>query len=99
MRRCKPCNYAIDDEVVQRRLSRGLTTVTCQICDAVLSIVDQPVAGDVRPAVAEMNSNANAQRDQDVAATTLKGKREAGDFDVFLSTTSTTAPGAESPRR
>ncbi len=84
VRRCKPCNYAIDDEVVQRRLSRGLTTVTCQICDAVLSIVDQPVAGDVRPAVAEMNSNANAQRDQDVAATTLKGKREAGDFDVFL---------------
>ncbi|MFC3893388.1 TIR domain-containing protein [Lentzea rhizosphaerae] len=83
VRRCKACDYAIDDEVVQRRLGRGLTTVTCQICDGVVPITDdeQP---DVRPAVAEMNSNANAQRDQDVAATTLKGKREAGDYDVFL---------------
>lgn len=84
VRRCKPCNYAIDDEVVQRRLSRNLTTVTCQICDEVIPIVDEPVVGDVRPAVAQMNSNANAQRDQDVAATTLKGKHEAGDYDVFL---------------
>ncbi|WP_232837237.1 TIR domain-containing protein [Lentzea terrae] len=83
VRRCRPCNYAIDDEVVQRRLGRGLTTVICQICDGVVSITDadQP---DVRPAVAEMNANANAQRDQDVAATTLKGKREAEDYDVFL---------------
>lgn len=83
LRRCKPCDYAIDDEVVRRRLERGLTTVFCQICGAVVPITDdeQP---DVRPAVAEMNSNANAQRDQDVAATTLKGKRAAGDYDVFL---------------
>ncbi|MCP2248649.1 NACHT N-terminal helical domain 7-containing protein [Lentzea aerocolonigenes] len=83
VRRCKVCDYAIDDEVVRRRLGRGLTTVACQICDAIIPITDdeQP---DVRPAVAEMNSNANAQRDQDVAATTLKGKREAGDYDVFL---------------
>lgn len=83
VRRCSPCNYMIDDEVVQRRLGRGLTTVICQICDGVISITDdeQP---DVRLAVAEMNSNANAQRDQDVAATTLKGKREAEDYDVFL---------------
>lgn len=83
LRRCKPCDYAIDDEVVRRRLERGLTTVFCQICGAVVPITDdeQP---DVRPAVAEMNSNANAQRDEDVAATTLRGKREAGDYDVFL---------------
>lgn len=83
VRRCEPCNYAIDDEVVQRRLGRGMTTVTCQICDAVIPILDEEQP-DVRPAVAEMNSNANAQRDQDVAATTLKGKREAEDYDVFL---------------
>ncbi|WP_229812606.1 toll/interleukin-1 receptor domain-containing protein [Lentzea flava] len=31
-----------------------------------------------------MNSNADARRDEDVAATTLRGKREAGDYDVFL---------------
>ncbi|MEV6241788.1 TIR domain-containing protein [Lentzea sp. NPDC051838] len=83
VRRCGPCDYVIDDEVVQRRLGRGQTTVICQICDGVVPITDEEQP-DVRPAVAEMNSNANAQRDQDVAATTLKGKRDAGDYDVFL---------------
>ncbi|MFS8103010.1 TIR domain-containing protein [Lentzea alba] len=84
IRRCKPCDYAVADEVVQRRLERGLTTVICQLCDRQIPIVDQQEPTDVRPAVAEMNSNANAQRDQDVAATTLKGKRETEDYDVFL---------------
>ncbi|MGW6934890.1 NACHT N-terminal helical domain 7-containing protein [Lentzea sp. NPDC054927] len=85
VRRCAPCDYAIDDEVVRRRLSRGLTTVICQLCDRPVSLVDdQPEVGDVRPAVAEMNSHADAQRDQDVIAVKLKGKRDTGAYDVFL---------------
>ncbi|NKE61850.1 hypothetical protein FXN61_35870 [Lentzea sp. PSKA42] len=48
VRRCKPCNYAIDDEVVQRRLRRGSTTVICQICDGVIPITDEEQP-DVRP--------------------------------------------------
>jgi GTPase SAR1 family protein len=85
VRTCRACRYTIPDELVQGRLGRGATTIRCPMCEeSVVSLVDQPVAGDVRPVVAEMNSNANAQRDQDVAATTLKGKREAEDYDVFL---------------
>lgn len=86
VRRCGLCGYTIPDDLVRGRIGRGKTKMTCPQCDDfVITLVDGPdEVGDVRPAVAEMNSNANAQRDQDVAATTLKGKREAGDYDVFL---------------
>ncbi|KJK45511.1 hypothetical protein UK23_25975 [Lentzea aerocolonigenes] len=86
VRACQGCGYTIPDDLVRGRISRGKHKMTCPQCDDfVIALVDEPDGVDVRPAVAEMNSNANAQRDQDVAATTLKGKREAGDYDVFLS--------------
>ncbi|HUQ55351.1 TIR domain-containing protein [Lentzea sp.] len=86
VRRCGLCRYTIPEDLVRGRIGRGKTKMTCPQCDDfVITLTDGPdVVGDVRPVVAEMNSNANAQRDQDVAATTLRGKREAGDFDVFL---------------
>ncbi|MET9628758.1 TIR domain-containing protein [Lentzea sp. NPDC006480] len=86
VRACQGCGYTIPDDLVRGRISRGKHKMTCPQCDDfVIALVDEPDGVDVRPVVAEMNSNANAQRDQDVAATTLKGKREAGDYDVFLS--------------
>lgn len=87
MRTCPACRYTIPDDLVRGRLDRGKTKITCPRCDdSVIALVDEPgEACDVRPAVAAMNSNANAQRDQDVAAATLRGKREAEDYDVFLS--------------
>ncbi|HEX8865963.1 MAG TPA: TIR domain-containing protein [Lentzea sp.] len=85
IRACQDCGYTIPDDLVRGRIQRGKTKMTCPQCDeSVIVLVDDPVEVDVRPAVAEMNSNANARRDLDVAATTLKGKREAGDYDVFL---------------
>jgi hypothetical protein len=86
VRRCGLCHYTIPDDLVRGRIGRGKHKMTCPQCDDfVITLVDGPdEVGDVRPAVAEMNSYANAQRDEDVAATTLRGKREAGDYDVFL---------------
>jgi GTPase SAR1 family protein len=86
VRRCGLCGYTIPDDLVRGRRARGKTKMICPQCDDfVITLVDGPdEMGDVRPVVAEMNSYANAQRDEDVAATTLRGKREAGDYDVFL---------------
>ncbi|MFD9699579.1 TIR domain-containing protein [Lentzea sp. NPDC059081] len=86
VRRCGLCRYTIPEDLVLGRIGRGKTKMTCPQCDDfVITLTDGPdVVGDVGPAVAEMNSNANAQRDHDVAVTTLRGKREARDFDVFL---------------
>ncbi|GAA1305585.1 TIR domain-containing protein [Saccharothrix xinjiangensis] len=84
VRVCGVCGYAIPDDVVRGRLARGATTARCPMCDeGVVGLVDERV-GDVRSAVVEMNASADEQRDRDVAATALKGKREAGDYDVFL---------------
>jgi GTPase SAR1 family protein len=81
---CGSCRYVIPEDLVRGRLDRGATTIRCPMCeDSVILLVDED-KDDVRPAVAVMNSHANAQRDRDVAATTLKGKREAEDYDVFL---------------
>ncbi|MFD7654787.1 TIR domain-containing protein [Actinosynnema sp. NPDC059797] len=84
VRACRVCRYAIPDEVVRGRLARGATTVRCPMCDeGVVGLVDEQV-GDVRSAVVEMNASADEQRDRDVAATAVRGKRDAGDYDVFL---------------
>ncbi|MFD4642290.1 TIR domain-containing protein [Lentzea sp. NPDC058436] len=83
VRRCRPCDHPVDDVVVRKRLGAGFTNVRCQLCDGFVSLLDEEQP-DVRPVVAAMNSHANARRDLDVAATTLKGKREAEDYDVFL---------------
>ncbi|GGU36997.1 hypothetical protein GCM10010178_31440 [Lentzea flava] len=86
VRRCGLCGYTIPDDLVRGRIERGKQKMTCPQCDDfVITLVDGPdEVGDVRPVVEQMNSNADARRDEDVAATTLRGKREAGDYDVFL---------------
>ncbi|ANZ38492.1 hypothetical protein BBK82_22940 [Lentzea guizhouensis] len=84
VRRCKPCDYVVDEVIVRRKAHLGHTAMKCPICETtVISLVDHETA-DVRPVVVEMNTNADAQRDQDVAAVKLKGKRDEGAYDVFL---------------
>jgi len=82
---CPACGFAVPDEVVQRRLERGATTVRCPVCDeAVLPLTAAESPEPTGAAVTEMNRRADEQRNQSVAATRLKGKIETGDFDVFL---------------
>ena len=82
---CPVCGFAVPDEVVQRRLSRGATTVRCPVCDeAVLPLTAAESPEPTEAAVTEMNRRADEQRNQSVAATRLKGKIQTGDFDVFL---------------
>jgi hypothetical protein len=76
----------LPDDLVQRRLSRGASTLRCPDCEeSVISLLDDgPPSAATGVAVAQMNRSANARRDQSVAATQLKGKIEANDYDVFL---------------
>jgi GTPase SAR1 family protein/uncharacterized Zn finger protein (UPF0148 family) len=86
IRSCPACGYVLPDDLVQGRLSRGLGTVRCPMCDeSVIPLRDaQPSAATAEAAVSEMNRSADEQRDRNVAETRLKGKVETGDFDVFL---------------
>jgi len=87
IRACADCGYVLPEDLVQRRLGRGAATIRCPACDeAVISLLDEEPAAPTatKIAVAEMNRSADARRDRNVAATQLKGKIEANDYDVFL---------------
>jgi GTPase SAR1 family protein len=85
VRVCANCGYVLPDDLVQRRLARGASTVGCPDCEArVISLVDEEPPVPAAAAVAEMNRSADEGRDQGVAATRLKGKIETRDYDVFL---------------
>jgi WD40 repeat protein len=84
---CPTCNYVLPDDLVRRRLDRGMITVRCPDCEeSNITIVDEEpdAAVAAEATVVEMNRRADARREQDVAMTRLKGKIETGDYDVFL---------------
>lgn len=85
IRSCSACGYTLPDELVRGRLSRGLDSVRCPMCDeSVISLRDVEPSATAEAAVSEMNRRADEQRDRNVTETRLKGKIETGDFDVFL---------------
>jgi hypothetical protein len=83
------CGYLVDGELIKRRLRAGATTMTCPACeDSVLSLTEEPTTPDAMAsaaeAVAEMNQSADKRRDQGSKSLLIEGKRETGDYDVFL---------------
>jgi hypothetical protein len=84
VRVCPHCDYVLPEDLVQRRLKLGTTTIRCPVCEeSIISLTDEP---SERPeaAVAEMNRSADDRRDKNVAAARLRGKIETKDYDVFL---------------
>ena len=85
IRFCPACGYVLPDDLVQGRLSRGLHSVRCPMCDeSVIWLRDREPSATAEAAVSEMNRSADEQRDRNVAETRLKGKIQTGDYDVFL---------------
>jgi WD40 repeat protein len=82
---CPACGYVLPSDLIRRRRERGTATIRCPDCEkSVISLQDAGSPSPAGTAVAEMNRNANEGRDQNVAATRLKGKIETRDYDVFL---------------
>ncbi len=85
VRACPNCSYVLPEDLVQRRLSLGMTTIRCPLCEvSVISLLDEEPSARAEAAVTEMNRRADERRDLNVAATRLKGKIVTGDYDVFL---------------
>jgi WD40 repeat protein len=84
IRACPSCDFVLPEDLIERRVKRGATTIRCPACEgSVMSLEDKPFAR-AEAAVAEMNHSADDQRDRNVAGARLRGKIETRDYDVFL---------------
>ena len=85
IRSCLNCGYVLPDDLIRGKLSLGMDTARCPLCEkSVISLRDDEPSAKAEAAVSEMNRSADEHRDRGVAATRLKGKIETGDYDVFL---------------
>ena len=82
--RCQ-CGYAANDQLVRMRTDAGFTWFRCPICDRQVDLRDPRDRRD-RPVsdLSEMERSADLQRSRAAAQSTLQGKEETNDFDVFL---------------
>jgi hypothetical protein len=85
---CHACGTPIADLAAKRRRERGLDWIACNVCESPpkISIRDREerLPSSRSSKVLDMDRAADAQRERDTAASSLQGKIETGDFDVFL---------------
>jgi hypothetical protein len=83
---CNSCNTLITDEMVQRRRERNFDWLDCPVCGTRISLVeqDEPLTKAPSSDVQKMDRTADMQRDIQVNITSVEGKKEVQDFDVFL---------------
>ena len=84
---CSECGFIVPEQLVQIRSKKGLNWISCPGCEEQkIWLLDREerltLAQEAR--VSEMDRAADTQRDQGAAKSTLKGKIETNDFDVFL---------------
>jgi len=84
IRACSNCEFILSEDLIERRLKLGATTIRCPACEeAIIPLAEEPQALP-EAAVAEMNRSADDRRDRNVAEARLRGKIETRDYDVFL---------------
>jgi WD40 repeat protein len=83
---CDGCGVPVTAQQVAARRGRGFKQMACPVCDQPISLLDgkERLAQPVASAVADMDREADARRDRDVAELILKGKMTTNDYDVFL---------------
>lgn len=82
---CDECNCELTQQQVDAALARGKTFTTCPVCDTPVVLRDgAKEESEVEKDVAAMSSAANAGTLRAAAVSTLQGKIEVADFDVFL---------------
>jgi hypothetical protein len=83
---CPGCGEPITDRQAQLRRERGHQSINCPVCETEISLLDREerLTVPITSRVAEMDQAADAQRELETATMILRGKIEAGDYDVFL---------------
>lgn len=83
---CQECGTPISDLQARRRRERGESTITCNVCESIISLLDREERlKSIDPKmVATLDRRADAKRNLEAATAVLRGKMETQDFDVFL---------------
>ena len=83
---CPECATPLTELQVTRRRERGHDWIECNVCSERISLLDRKERlKSIRPsAIPEMDLAADIQRERETAASTIQGKIETDDFDVFL---------------
>lgn len=83
---CPECATPLTELQVTRRRERGHDWIECNVCSERISLLDREERlKSIRPsAIPEMDLAADIQRVRETAASTIQGKIETDDFDVFL---------------
>jgi len=90
---CRACRTPVLDLAVRRRRELGHDTISCGVCERPIWILDHGERASAigrsprdsqSVAIVQMDQAADSGRDQDTAASILRGKKATEDFDVFL---------------
>lgn len=83
---CPECSETITERQAKRRRERGFKNINCPVCDSSISLLDREERLTVvlPSTISEMDRFADTKRELETAASTLDGKIETRDFDVFL---------------
>jgi WD40 repeat protein len=83
---CPACETPVTELQAKRRRERGHDWIGCNVCDKRVSLLDREerLTADRFSVVSEMDRSADIKRTREAAGSTLQGKIEIGDFDVFL---------------
>jgi GTPase SAR1 family protein/sugar lactone lactonase YvrE len=84
---CPECATPVSELAVKRRRERSFDWIRCNVCETQISLLDREERLVAVPpsAVPAMDRAADAGRELDAAVSVLQGKKETGDFDVFIS--------------
>ncbi len=83
---CPECNYVVPEQVVELRKQRNFDSISCPVCNTTISLTSAKEATIPSKAqwISRMDKVANQQRDRAAQISSVGGKQEVGDFDVFL---------------
>jgi hypothetical protein len=83
---CSKCGATFTDEQVTQRQKLGFTWIRCSVCDTQTQLLDLEELFTERSQsiVSAMDNAADLQREHEVLASVLQGKKAVDDFDVFL---------------
>jgi GTPase SAR1 family protein/energy-coupling factor transporter ATP-binding protein EcfA2/transcription elongation factor Elf1 len=84
--RCGNCGTVVPDVSAEKRRSRGLMSISCANCDSHVSLEDraEDASREVSSTVQDIDEEADTQRNRAAAQLALAGKRQSGDYDLFL---------------